>query len=364
MVAAARYADQYDGYPRRRPRLQPAAGGDRQHLRRAAVRHASRRRRPADLLDRLHAGRAHAGRQRRARALRRARRRCRRHGAGHGACQAAFEPRARRADLHRRTRRHLPERGAEDRASADLRRARRRAAASRSTRASRTTPASAPATGAFWEFTAPLALDSGAVGFIFRGAAGRPGDLQRPDLRADAQHRHADAPQIYATNATYTESAMSFMTPPNPTDLAALREPRREDDRLPRHQRSDLLDATTPTAWYDAAARANGGDAVELRALLPGAGHEPLLGRAGHRPVRHADAAGGLGRAGPGARSVIAARARRRATRAASTPKCPPTGRPTAPGRCAPIRVSQPTPAATPKAPPASPADELPAPPR
>ncbi|CAG9263385.1 hypothetical protein BDI4_740043 [Burkholderia diffusa] len=40
---------------------------------------------------------------------------------------------------------------------------------------------------------------------------------------------------------------------------------------------------------------------VGLRALLSGAGHESLLGRAGSRPIRHADAARRVGRAGAGA---------------------------------------------------------------
>jgi len=75
----------------------------------------------------------------------------------------------------------------------------------------------------FWEFTAPLALDSGAVGVIFKvppsTAALTNGAAFSLGLDIDTA-----LAQLYATDATYTEAAMSFMTPPNPTELSGLRQ--------------------------------------------------------------------------------------------------------------------------------------------
>jgi hypothetical protein len=68
---------------------------------------------------------------------------------------------------------------------------------------------------AFWEFTAPLVLDSGAVGFIFKTPPADPAGFNGPafTLGADINQLSVD---IFATNAVYTESGMSFMTPPHP----------------------------------------------------------------------------------------------------------------------------------------------------
>ena len=61
-------------------------------------------------------------------------------------------------------------------------------------------------------------LDSGAVGVIFKvppsTAALSNGPAFSLGLDIDAT-----LAELYATNATYTESAMSFMTPPDAHDL-------------------------------------------------------------------------------------------------------------------------------------------------
>ncbi len=54
---------------------------------------------------------------------------------------------------------------------------------------------------------------------------------------------------ITATNSTYTESAMSFMTPPNPTDMSALRN--RGGKVIAYHGVSDPIFSVTDTeAWF------------------------------------------------------------------------------------------------------------------
>jgi pimeloyl-ACP methyl ester carboxylesterase len=113
MVAAARYADQYDGFLVGDPgfRLPLAAIANIA----GAQTYASLATTPGDLGTGFTAGRARAGVERGAGQVRCARRRRRRPGAGHRRLPGRVRPEPRRADLHRRARRHLPERGAEDR---------------------------------------------------------------------------------------------------------------------------------------------------------------------------------------------------------------------------------------------------------
>ena len=66
---------------------------------------------------------------------------------------------------------------------------------------------------AFWEFFAPMVLDSGAVGVIFKVPPEPAQGFNGPAFTLGA-NIDTLAAQINATNATYTESAMSFMTPP------------------------------------------------------------------------------------------------------------------------------------------------------
>lgn len=84
----------------------------------------------------------------------------------------------------------------------------------------------------------------------------------------------ADAPKIFATNATYAESAMSFMTPPDPTNLDALRN--RGAKMMVFHGTSDgVFSADDTAAWYDALNQRLGGkvaDAVRFY-RVPGMGH-------------------------------------------------------------------------------------------
>jgi hypothetical protein len=80
--------------------------------------------------------------------------------------------------------------------------------------------------------------------------------------------------QINATNTLYTESAMSFMTPPNPTHLATLRD--RGGKILVYHGVSDpIFSVDDSEAWYQGLQAANSGDASAFARFyrIPGMGH-------------------------------------------------------------------------------------------
>lgn len=125
----------------------------------------------------------------------------------------------------------------------------------------------------FWEFTAPLLLDSGAVGLIFKVPPEDPATFNGPAFALGAD-LDALLPQLYATNDVYTESAMSFMTPPNPTDLSRLRD--RGGKMIIYHGVADPIFSVDDTeAWYQALDAANRGDADEFARFfrVPGMGH-------------------------------------------------------------------------------------------
>lgn len=126
---------------------------------------------------------------------------------------------------------------------------------------------------AFWEFTAPLNLDSGAVGTIFKVPPASPVGFNGPafSLGADIDALLA---QLYATDATYTEAAMSFMTPPDATDMSALR--RRGAKMIVYHGVSDAIFSVEDTeAWYRGVDHRSGGRAADFARFypMPGMGH-------------------------------------------------------------------------------------------
>jgi feruloyl esterase len=125
----------------------------------------------------------------------------------------------------------------------------------------------------FWEFTAPLQLDSGAVGLIFGVPPADPATFNGPafSLGGNIDALYAS---LFATNATYTEAAMSFMTPPNATDMSAVRN--RGGKILVYHGVSDPIFSVADTAaWYEGVDQASGGDAGNFARLfrVPGMGH-------------------------------------------------------------------------------------------
>lgn len=125
----------------------------------------------------------------------------------------------------------------------------------------------------FWEFTAPLALDSGAVGIIFKVPPENPAGFNGPAFTLGA-NIDALVAQVNATNTTYTESGMGFMTPPNPTNLATLKN--RGGKMIVYHGVSDpIFSVNDSEAWYRGLQTANGGDASNFARFfrVPGMGH-------------------------------------------------------------------------------------------
>ena len=126
---------------------------------------------------------------------------------------------------------------------------------------------------AFWEFTAPLVLDSGAVGIIFKTPPEAVTGFNGPAFSLAANIDTLVA-QINASNATYTESGMAFMTPPNPTDLATLKH--RGAKLMVYHGISDPIFSVNDTAaLFDGLNKANGGDATNFARMfrVPAMGH-------------------------------------------------------------------------------------------
>jgi feruloyl esterase len=83
-----------------------------------------------------------------------------------------------------------------------------------------------------------------------------------------------DAPRIFATSGLYAESAMSFMTPPNPTKLNAMRD--RGAKMIVFHGNADpVFSVDDTTAWYDALDAESGFTANRFVRLfrVPGMGH-------------------------------------------------------------------------------------------
>lgn len=83
-----------------------------------------------------------------------------------------------------------------------------------------------------------------------------------------------DAPKIFATSSVYTDSAMSLMTPPDPTNLDALRN--RGGKMIVVHGNADGVFSVEDTAaWYDAVDQRLGGKAGDAVRFfrVPGMGH-------------------------------------------------------------------------------------------
>ncbi|MBX3619793.1 MAG: tannase/feruloyl esterase family alpha/beta hydrolase [Rhizobacter sp.] len=125
----------------------------------------------------------------------------------------------------------------------------------------------------FWEYTAPLVLDSGGVGIIWGVPPEDPATFNGPAYSLGLDIDHALS-LVNATNATYTESAMSFMTPPNPTQLSTLKN--RGAKIMVYHGVADPIFSVDDTkAWYTGLMAANGGDASNFAKFyrVPGMGH-------------------------------------------------------------------------------------------
>jgi len=112
---------------------------------------------------------------------------------------------------------------------------------------------------ASWKFTAPIQRDAGAVGLVFQSPPVDPSTFNATTFALTA-NRDDMVAKINATSGIYTESGMSFMTPPHPSDLSVLKN--RGAKLMVYHGTSDpIFSSDDTTAWYDALRTANGGDA-------------------------------------------------------------------------------------------------------
>ncbi|HEY8050549.1 MAG TPA: tannase/feruloyl esterase family alpha/beta hydrolase [Ramlibacter sp.] len=125
----------------------------------------------------------------------------------------------------------------------------------------------------FWKFTVPLILDSGAVGLIWEAPPEDPTTFVGP-VFALTGNVDTMLAKVNATTSLYTESAMSFMTPPNATDMSQVKS--RGAKIMLYHGTSDpIFSSDDSTAWYDAVAAANNGDASSFARFyrVPGMNH-------------------------------------------------------------------------------------------
>lgn len=131
----------------------------------------------------------------------------------------------------------------------------------------------------FWKLDAGFAplpfntlIGAGAMGYIFTSPPDAP-DLSDGGLGYQLSFSmDTGAPKILAKNATYTESAMTFMTPPNPTELTTLKA---RGKLIVVHGTADPVFSPNDTiAWYDAlqSKDTNAGSYARLF-LVPGMNH-------------------------------------------------------------------------------------------
>jgi feruloyl esterase len=126
---------------------------------------------------------------------------------------------------------------------------------------------------AFWKFTVPPTLDSGAVGFIWQVPPADPATFNGPAFAANSSIDDLYA-RIQASNATYTENSLQFMTPPQPTDLSALKN--RGAKLMVYHGTADpIFSSDDSIAYIEGLRAANGGDASNFARLflIPGMNH-------------------------------------------------------------------------------------------
>lgn len=131
----------------------------------------------------------------------------------------------------------------------------------------------------FWKLDAGFAplpfntlIGAGALGYIFTSPPDAP-SLADGGLGYQLAFRmDTDAPKIFARNATYTESAIEFMTPPNPTQLSTLKA---RGKLIVVHGTADPVFSSNDTmAWYDALTSADASAPSYARLfLVPGMNH-------------------------------------------------------------------------------------------
>lgn len=127
-----------------------------------------------------------------------------------------------------------------------------------------------------WKFrnSVGAARDPVALAFIFMSPPAPSTVLSDTLGFALGFNVDTDAPKIFATSGIYTESSMSFMTPPNPTQLDTLRN--RGAKMMVIQGTSDpVFSVDDTTAWYEKLDAQYGGHAADFARFyrVPGMGH-------------------------------------------------------------------------------------------
>ncbi len=127
-----------------------------------------------------------------------------------------------------------------------------------------------------WHLGSPATRDAGAVAFIFTSP---PSSVAAFSATTGLQYAlnfsmETDYPKMFATSALYPESPWSFMTPPNEADLGALKE--RGAKMMVYHGVADGVFSPVDTAsWMDRLQTNHKGDAASFARLymVPGMNH-------------------------------------------------------------------------------------------
>ena len=125
----------------------------------------------------------------------------------------------------------------------------------------------------FWEFFVPLFIDSGATALIWGVPPPNPATFNSIAYALTTPIDDMLA-AVAATNATYTESGLTFMQPVNPTNLSTLKQ--RGAKVMVYHGVSDaIFSVNDTTTWYEGLRSANGGDATNFARFfrVPGMAH-------------------------------------------------------------------------------------------
>lgn len=123
-----------------------------------------------------------------------------------------------------------------------------------------------------WKFSLPFQRDSGAVAFVWQTPPENPNGFNGKDFALNGKVDDMLA-RIQATNAIYTENALSFMLPPDYGSLPTLRG--RGGKLMVYHGTSDPIFSSNDTlAWYEKL-QSNHADASSFARLymVPGMNH-------------------------------------------------------------------------------------------
>ena len=124
-----------------------------------------------------------------------------------------------------------------------------------------------------WKFNNSLNLDSGAVAFIWQAPPEARAGFNGPNFTLTGNVDNMLA-RVNATDATYTENALSFMVAPNANNLSALKD--RGAKMMVYHGTADpIFSSDDSTAWYETLRKAHGGDTDDFARFyrVPGMNH-------------------------------------------------------------------------------------------